>query len=41
MKEIQDLGLELESQMEKLKINEHTETRNTQILYKEFKDQMI
>ncbi|KAK0430264.1 Endonuclease/exonuclease/phosphatase [Armillaria borealis] len=41
IKEIQDLGLEMESQIEKLEFNECTETRNAQILYKEFKDQMI
>ncbi|KAK0217785.1 Endonuclease/exonuclease/phosphatase [Armillaria fumosa] len=40
MQEIHDLGLEVESQMEKLKFNERTQTINAQTLYKEFKDQM-
>ncbi len=40
MKEVRDLGLELESQIGKLEFNERTETKNAQILYKEFKDQI-
>ena len=41
MKEIHDLGLQMESDIEKLEFNERTEIKNAQIIYKEFKDQMI
>ncbi|KAK0441752.1 Endonuclease/exonuclease/phosphatase, partial [Desarmillaria tabescens] len=40
MEEIRNLGIELETQIEKLEFNNRTETKNAQTFYKEFKTQM-